>query len=776
MNTSGGRSVWSESVLAACLYFVLTLALAYPLTRHPGASVLAMDADTNLTLWTVAWDAHALVHAPLSIFDANIYYPFRHTLAYSENHIGSAAMAAPVLWITHNPVLALNVVSLASCVLCGVGAYVLARRVGIGRLGALLSGLIFAFAPPRFFRLTQLQMAAVQWLPFCLAFLHGYLDAGRRRDLWWACAFFSLQAVTSGHGAVFTAISVVVLFLWRVALGEPIALGKRARDVGVVGVGLLALGVIVFIPYRAVQNEMGLRRPLEESDYFSRDSANFVASPTYIDSYLMSKLTRQPTLNTASAYLFPGFLPLLLAVVGAWKGLGSRRERPKRSIASRLAFFVEGAFVAAVAAAVALTITGGFRLRLASTQLSARQPWRAWVVCGALAAIRMGLAGRAPLDISRRARGLRSAFRSWSDAHRCDGAAFYTVLVIMSCWLALGPSFGLYRLVYDLPGLSFIRVPSRYTVIALLALSVLAAAGFDRLTARLPMPRRLAACAVTVGLLIGEFFAAPLRAVPYRVDIPKIDRWLATRPTPLVVAELPLPKEADIDAFELQQSLFMLHSTAHWQKTIHGYSGMRPALHTRVYSELSSFPNEAVLGRLASLGVTHIVVHTDLYPPTEWPSVEARLDGFAQWLTVEHVEVAGRIYWLHRPPLDVLLRACHNRLAAALAVGDVTALAAMYADDAVVVTAPGSIVRGRDAIAEWRSQGERYTKETSSNPADVVVAREEGYIGGRFTEGRPADSRSTRGSYLEVWKFIGGEWKLWRDIYNEDSHPVPARR
>ena len=68
--------------------------------------------------------AHAFVHQPLAIFDANIYYPFRHTLAYSENLIGSALIAAPVLWLTGNPVLALNMVALLSCVLCGVGAYV----------------------------------------------------------------------------------------------------------------------------------------------------------------------------------------------------------------------------------------------------------------------------------------------------------------------------------------------------------------------------------------------------------------------------------------------------------------------------------------------------------------------------------------------------------------------------------------------------------------------------------------------------------------------------
>jgi len=97
---------------------------------HPARVLPAVGSDSDLFMWTLAWDAHAFVHQPLSIFDANIFFPNRGTLAYSENLIGSAFFAAPILWLTGNPVLAFNVISLLSCVLCGLGAYVLGRRVG----------------------------------------------------------------------------------------------------------------------------------------------------------------------------------------------------------------------------------------------------------------------------------------------------------------------------------------------------------------------------------------------------------------------------------------------------------------------------------------------------------------------------------------------------------------------------------------------------------------------------------------------------------------------
>jgi len=217
---AGGRSGVTGIAAAAALYAALTLLVAYPLSLNPASSALPGDPDTDLFMWTLAWDTHAIVSRPLSMFEANIYYPQPDTLAYSENLLGSVPFAAPVLWLTGNPVLALNCVALLSVVLCGVGAYVLARRLGIGPAGALLCGLVFAFSPARFFRIGQLHLTTVQWVPFGLASLHAYLDGGRGRHLKLAAFFFTLQALTSGHGAVFLGIAASGLVLFRVATGE----------------------------------------------------------------------------------------------------------------------------------------------------------------------------------------------------------------------------------------------------------------------------------------------------------------------------------------------------------------------------------------------------------------------------------------------------------------------------------------------------------------------------------------------------------------------------
>jgi len=93
----------------------------------------------------------------------------------------------------------------------------------------------------------------------------------------------------------------------------------------------------------------------------------------------------------------------------------------------------------------------------------------------------------------------------------------------------------------------------------------------------------------------------------------------------------------------------MLHSMGHWQRTVHGYSGIRAPLHDRLYALLRNFPDDASLGALARLDVRRIVVHTDLYPPGEWEQVSARIGRYGNRLQLEHVAGAGRVCSLGPP-------------------------------------------------------------------------------------------------------------------------------
>ena len=99
---------------AVLAYLLLTLGLTYPFSTHLTTHVLSHGTDMDLAVWSVGWNVHAFTHAPWRIFDANIFFPFHNALAYSENLIGASFVAAPVIWLTGNTILGMNIAALFS--------------------------------------------------------------------------------------------------------------------------------------------------------------------------------------------------------------------------------------------------------------------------------------------------------------------------------------------------------------------------------------------------------------------------------------------------------------------------------------------------------------------------------------------------------------------------------------------------------------------------------------------------------------------------------------
>jgi hypothetical protein len=232
----------------------------------------------------------------------------------------------------------------------------------------------------------------------------------------------------------------------------------------------------------------------------------------------------------------------------------------------------------------------------------------------------------------------RGAWRAWGSLHRHNSTALYLLVTVAGVALAIGPPYGLWQFVYWMPVLNFIREQSRFTLLAMVGFAVLAGIGFDRLTTRLAPARRALAAIVAGALLVGEFATIPYNGVPYRLEIPAADLWVAGQQKPFTVAEVP------VTGSERTQSNYMLHSMAHWQKTVHGYSGIEPVFHQKLYNSLRSFPSDDSIRRLAELGVTYLIVHSSWFPPEQRAVLDERLLAFGSRLKLEYTDPESRVY------------------------------------------------------------------------------------------------------------------------------------
>src|SRR3954469_15383201 len=157
-------------------FTALALILLAPLSLHP-AGVARLDGDGQFSIWNVAWVAHALTTDPLNVWNANIFYPSRMTLAYSEANLLAGLLAAPVYALSHSPVLALNLVLIASFVLSAVAMFALVSYLTGDRRAGAVSGVAFGFCPFVFAHLSHIQLLMTAGLPLSLLCFHRLSDA-----------------------------------------------------------------------------------------------------------------------------------------------------------------------------------------------------------------------------------------------------------------------------------------------------------------------------------------------------------------------------------------------------------------------------------------------------------------------------------------------------------------------------------------------------------------------------------------------------------------------
>jgi hypothetical protein len=161
------QSAIRNTVAVAAFFTVLTVVMTWPWAIHITEAINPFG-DVVLQLAVLRWNTHALITNPAGLFEAPFFYPYAHSIAFSEHDIGQTLTAFPFLLATGNPALAYNLNVLLSFVLTGLFTYLLVRDLTGSRPAAIFAGVAYAFGPFRFMQMGHLHMLATQWFPFVL--------------------------------------------------------------------------------------------------------------------------------------------------------------------------------------------------------------------------------------------------------------------------------------------------------------------------------------------------------------------------------------------------------------------------------------------------------------------------------------------------------------------------------------------------------------------------------------------------------------------------------
>ncbi|NPV58081.1 MAG: hypothetical protein HPY75_00295 [Actinobacteria bacterium] len=567
--TGFGVSGWKEYSLVLAFFLVAAVLFTWPLVLHVHDGIVGGHGDPLLNTWIISWDARTIFTHPTRLFQGNIIYPSRDVLAYSEHQFTLGLIAAPVYFVSRNPILAYNFLVFFCIVVSGLGCYLLIKELTGSRWGGLAGGLFYALFPYKIGQLSHIQIFFIPFLPLMLLYLHRYLERGGWRNAALFAAFFLAQSLSSWHHLIYCAIAAGLMWLWRAVSSRRREQWLRLLGAAAVAAAVALLVVPFALPYMRAHDRLpGFERSLKEVELYGARGEDYLR---VLDDSVVYGDAPSPFREGGIGYenvLYPGVMVLLLAVAG----LALRRREGEDQLAYDPASFRRNALLFLALGALSVLLAFGPKIggrenpfymipyRMGLLKFT-RVPTRFFLLAGLCLAVLSGY-GVAKLcvrSVSVSERGLK--------AGRLLGFGLVALLLMeLLTW-------NLY--VYPIPVWG--DVPEVYSWLA---------KQDDARIIELP----------THALGPAVMYDRDLKLAPF-----------------------------DIFEYLYREGDVMYFSAYHWKQVVNGYSGYSPFSYRRIITEMQGFPSARTVGLLRGLGVTHVLWDWNWVPSERMEEFNVRL-------------------------------------------------------------------------------------------------------------------------------------------------------
>jgi hypothetical protein len=192
------------------------------------------------------------------------------------------------------------------------------------------------------------------------------------------------------------------------------------------------------------------------------------------------------------------------------------------------------------------------------------------------------------------------------------------------------PSYYLFNVI------TFFRVYARFAILVMLGVSVLAAAGFAALQARLRAGSRQLLMLLPFLLLAIEFNNMPPTHVTSILPAPAEYTWLAHQPQG-VLMEYPANSGPIPIRMEVEIRQYMLYQMVHLHPTFLNESAITGPV-ADAAAQMEPYYKPGVAAQLKAYGVRYVFVHRDDYAAAGW-DLPMSVDGMTYVTTIEGVDI-----------------------------------------------------------------------------------------------------------------------------------------
>ena len=176
------KSSFIRGLTASVIFIAGSLYETYPLIFHL-TNFITGKGDELFITWVLNWNIHSFTGNILNIFNANIFYPYQNTLAYSDTHFISSILAFIPEKLSGEPIMAFNFILILTLILSGLSIYFLAYKLTKSFLPSIVSGLLVLFSYPFINETPHLQVIAIYFVPLSILFFLKFIEEKKTRFL-----------------------------------------------------------------------------------------------------------------------------------------------------------------------------------------------------------------------------------------------------------------------------------------------------------------------------------------------------------------------------------------------------------------------------------------------------------------------------------------------------------------------------------------------------------------------------------------------------------------
>ncbi len=252
-----------QNLLAICVLVIISIYTLFPIIKNLG-TVSVGQGDVLLITWIINQNIQKIPKNLLQIFEGNIFYPFKHVIAYSELFIPSSLTSYIPFKLFNLPTVAFNSSLIFSQIVTLLVIYFWFLEMTRDKIASLTAVIAFGLSQIRMIFYPYLQMFAMEYFLLSSWMVWKYKTYEKPKYLIFASLFAAIQIWESLLPVYFILFLAVILISPKYKI--------VVRDVKYVVLSALIFLILTFPVlwvYFNVSHDFVITRSLREAAHFS---------------------------------------------------------------------------------------------------------------------------------------------------------------------------------------------------------------------------------------------------------------------------------------------------------------------------------------------------------------------------------------------------------------------------------------------------------------------------------------------------------------------------